>query len=51
MYGGFCAINSILTLFKTFFFAYNGILAGRFIHRCLIDNLSRVSKPKMIFKK
>ena len=43
-----CAINSLCTLLKTFLFTYNGILAGRYIHQCLMDNLSRVNINRII---
>jgi len=42
VYGALCLANSFFTLFRAFFFAYSGILAGKYIHRRLVDNLSKV---------
>jgi ATP-binding cassette, subfamily C (CFTR/MRP), member 10 len=39
VYGSLCFGNSFFTLLRAFSFAYSCILAGRFIHRTLIDNL------------
>lgn len=43
VYGSLCAANSVFTLFRAFLFAYSGILAGKYIHRRLIDSLSKGS--------
>ena len=42
IYGGLCFANTLFTLFRAFLFAYSGIRAGKYIHECLITNLSRV---------
>lgn len=42
IYGALCVANSFFTLFRAFFFAYSGILAGKYIHKRLVDNLSKV---------
>ena len=43
VYGCLCASNSVFTLFRAFLFASSGILAGKHIHRRLIDRLSKAS--------
>lgn len=43
VYGCLCAANSVFTLFRAFFFAYSGILAGKYIHKRFIDSLSKGS--------
>ena len=42
IYGALCVANSFFTLFRAFFFAYSGILAGKYIHKRLVENLSKV---------
>ena len=43
VYGSLCGLNSLFTLMRAFSFALSGILAGKYIHECLIENLSRAS--------
>ncbi len=42
VYGALCLANTFFTLLRAFCFAYSGIRAGKFIHECLIKNLSKV---------
>ena len=56
VYGILCLANTIFTLVRAFGFAQSGILAGKRIHKRLIENISKVgliinrcfkiSKPK-----
>lgn len=43
VYACLCSVNSIFTLLRSFVFAYSGVVAGRFIHECLIINISKAS--------
>jgi ATP-binding cassette subfamily C (CFTR/MRP) protein 10 len=41
-YGVLCGSNSVFTLIRAFSFAYSCIVAGKYIHNCLIDSLMKV---------
>ncbi len=43
IYGSLCAANSVFTLFRSFLFAYSGVLAAKHIHECLITNLKKAN--------
>lgn len=46
IYGVLCIFNSIFALIRAFLFAIFGVLAGKRIHKNLIQNLAKVMRIK-----